>query len=224
MGKIYVNNSVMDNDDSDIIKKTKEYLNYIDEHIRNVKSAYNNLFRSFKEEDANEIGIPYNNMQSAKRMCNIILDSHDESKYEDEEFYGYRNKYYMTDKEQKKYDNDRAYSKEVDENYEKAWEHHYKNNQHHPDYWLWVDYDPTGNDSTVKGRYIHRETPRSEAIEMPLYAVLEMLCDWEAMSMKFNNKLSDWYANNADDEKKKLNPNTKDLVDKFIEWIKNHKE
>lgn len=53
----------------------------------------------------------------------------------------------------------------------KAWEHHYMNNLHHWDYW---------------------HATKSEN-KMPISFIIEMCCDWIAMSMKFGGTAYDWY-------------------------------
>ena len=61
------------------------------------------------------------------------------------------------------------------QNFEKAWEHHYTNNMHHWDWWA-----ISGNKE-----------------KMPLPFVLEMCCDWIAMSMKYNKEDAiGWYKTN----------------------------
>lgn len=60
--------------------------------------------------------------------------------------------------------------------YEKAWEHHYTNNLHH---WNWWAYNKQEN-------------------KMPLTYVVEMCCDWIAMSMKFGGDAYHWFLNQKD--------------------------
>ena len=73
--------------------------------------------------------------------------------------------------------------------YEKAWEHHYTKNLHH---WNWWAY----NDQKDK---------------MTLNYVIEMCCDWIAMSMKFGGDAYHWYLKQTDIE----------LGDKQKEWLTN---
>ena len=60
--------------------------------------------------------------------------------------------------------------------YEKAWEHHYTNNLHH---WNWWAYN-------------------KQEDKMPLNYVIEMCCDWIAMSMKFGGDAYHWYLDQKD--------------------------
>ena len=55
-----------------------------------------------------------------------------------------------------------------------AWKHHYENNMHHWDFWY--------HSGIVN--------------EMTLAYVVEMCCDWIAMSMKFGGTADNWYENN----------------------------
>lgn len=59
-----------------------------------------------------------------------------------------------------------------------AWNHHQKGNRHHWQYWIM--WNPKG----------------SLALPIPEKYIIEMLCDWTAMSLKFNNKPSDWLRDN----------------------------
>jgi len=60
--------------------------------------------------------------------------------------------------------------------YEKAWEHHYNNNLHH---WNWWAYN-------------------NQKDKMTLNYVIEMCCDWIAMSMKFGGDAYHWYLDQTD--------------------------
>ena len=74
--------------------------------------------------------------------------------------------------------------------YQKAWKHHYMVNLHHWDYWH-------NTDSVDK---------------MSIEFVLEMCCDWIAMSMRFGGTAYKWYIDNK-----------KDIVlgDKQTDWVTN---
>ena len=58
--------------------------------------------------------------------------------------------------------------------YDEAWIHHYTINKHHWDSW--------------------KTCPDL----MPMNCVIEMLCDWFAMSIKFGGKTTDWYNKQKD--------------------------
>lgn len=79
-----------------------------------------------------------------------------------------------------------------------AWKHHYQNNPHHPEYW--VDEDS----GIIK--------------DMPPIYIAEMLLDWEAMSIKFNNNTYDYYMKEKDN--KPFSENTRKIIDEIITIFK----
>ena len=81
------------------------------------------------------------------------------------------------------------------EDFEKAWKHHYENNPHHPEYWI-KDGVPT---------------------DMEIEYIVEMACDWIAMSIKLNNRAIDWYTDNKDNIK--LHDETRKFVEKALDII-----
>lgn len=141
----------------------KEYTEYINTHIANVNKAWKNqvskLTDDFIKENYNEIS--------------KLIKDHDLSKYGDEEFPAYRANYFPVDEDEKK-------NNESD--YEKAWEHHYKNNIHHWQHWLNKDNDllPIEDLNLVKEAYI------------------EMICDWQGMGYVFGNTANQYYKENKD--------------------------
>lgn len=72
-----------------------------------------------------------------------------------------------------------------------AWKHHYTNNLHHWDWWY-----ESGNCNS-----------------MPLVYVIEMMCDWEAMSYQFGTTTKQWY------EKEKDKIHLGDMQRKFVEEL-----
>jgi len=88
--------------------------------------------------------------------------THDLSKFSSQEFVSYA-KYFYINKE------------EFKQEFDKAWEHHYKNNPHHWDYWL----DENGVPKTIPDRYLR-----------------QMIADWEGMSLKFGDTAQEYYLNN----------------------------
>lgn len=71
------------------------------------------------------------------------------------------------------------------EDFDKAWEHHYKNNKHHWNYWI--------------GR------------EIPEKYIKQMICDWKAMSRKFGDTAQEFYMKNHD--KIKINHSSRVLLE-----------
>lgn len=120
----------------------------------------------------------------------LAIKEHDKSKFSNDEFHAYRQWFYPTELEL------------VDQYFRhsefmKAWNHHQNLNRHHWEYWVFIcDCDKT------------------TALEMPLGYILEMLCDWTAMSLKNGNKPSDWFFSNR--FKMKLHENTVENINLWL--------
>jgi hypothetical protein len=80
-----------------------------------------------------------------------------------------------------------------------AWNHHQKTNPHHWQYWLMY------------------KDGKTIALEMPFKYVIEMFCDWLAMSIKFDNLPSKWYNENKDNML--LHEKTLEVVEAYIEIL-----
>jgi hypothetical protein len=93
----------------------KEYLEYIEAHKERVKK-----FASWLEENCPEVfeGVDLDAFHE-------VINEHDESKYSEEEFEPYAQKWYGNG--------------EKTFEYEEAWKHHWMNNEHHPEFWLGED-------------------------------------------------------------------------------------
>jgi len=120
------------------------------------------------------------------KMVDKAVETHDISKYMGNEFTGYRQYFFPEDGTKK----DKAA-------FEKAWNSHQKANSHHWQYHLLFCPDHT-----------------TKALYMPTIDTLEMLSDWAAMSIKFENVPSEWYAKNK--EFMLLHPTTKDSIEVFM--------
>lgn len=87
--------------------------------------------------------------------------------------------------------------------FDNAWEHHYKNNKHHPEYWI-----DRINDITV-----YRQ--------MPVWYFVEMICDWISVSMVNKSSVADWWFNHGRKEKvEMLEEKDIKLIDDFISYHK----
>lgn len=164
-----------------------EYLNYIAEHKDNVVKA------------CFEIG---------KELCNILNNNyfnvdfddlqdrcfkHDESKYHDEEFIPYLNYFYSPGGKE---------NEQAKVNMNAAFLHHQNVNDHHPEYWILIDND--------------LDEPWINALPMSGLAIAEMICDWYAMGMKFNNTPYKWFMSKQEYYQKMMNENTYKLVEKIV--------
>lgn len=111
-----------------------------------------------------------------------LIKAHDESKFSEEEFEPYAQKWFGDGKKTREY--------------ELAWEHHYMNNEHHPEYWAGED--------------------------MPYIYILEMICDWGSFSIASGDmkELSDFYFNKAKaDPEKNLSEATQEIIEDIISRI-----
>ena len=155
--------------------KENEYRAYIKEHVANIHAAF---------------------LKYGKELCSLIFETpgalytrvikHDDSKYCNIEFDAYRQYFYPCSDEEPN-----------EEEFNNAWKHHYRNNDHHPEYWI-------DDDGTIK--------------DMPPICVAEMLLDWEAMSMKFNGSTYEYYLKEKD--VKPFSENTKKLLAELITVFK----
>ena len=111
-----------------------------------------------------------------------LIKEHDESKFSEEEFEPYAQKWFGDKKKTREY--------------ELAWEHHYMNNEHHPEYWAGED--------------------------MPYIYILEMICDWGSFSIASGDmkELSDFYYNKAKaDSEKNLSDVTQEIIEDILSRI-----
>lgn len=204
-----------------MIGKSREYMEYIDNHIKNVQQAFRNLFFNPVRclADAKIEGITRENWDRFIERLEEEINNHDLTKYSDMEFYDYRQKYYPTENEKYEYENNEMYRKLVDERYEAAWQHHYYNNYHHPKFWKAIEIhnmDEFGVPIDYVPIYNQREVP----LDMTVIAILHMICDWEAMSIKFNSSTIDWYkSSKSDEERRDMSPNTRKIVKQILEYL-----
>ena len=93
----------------------KEYKEYVLAHKDRVRR-----FADWLKENCPEVfeGIDFTTFDE-------VIEEHDESKFSEEEFEPYAQKWYGDGKETFEY--------------EEAWKHHWMNNEHHPEYWLGED-------------------------------------------------------------------------------------
>lgn len=120
-----------------------------------------------------------------------IIKNHDKSKYTDEEFEPYRQYFYPKN------------NKEGNLKwFNIAWNNHQKTNKHHWQYWVMIEDE--GN---------------QVVLDMPFYYIIELLCDWTAMSIKFNNKPSQWYKDNKD--KMVLSNKTQKVIERWLPLFDN---
>ena len=93
----------------------EEYRNYVEEHKARV-SQFADWLKENLPELFEDIDID---------LFNEMIEEHDASKFSEEEFEPYAQKWFG--------------NKEKTLEYEEAWKHHWMNNEHHPEFWLGED-------------------------------------------------------------------------------------
>lgn len=167
---------------------SEEYTMYINNHIRNVQNVY------YMAEDAFKVVFP-EVYQKKSEVIKLLqnLNIHDRSKFDPLEFYYYAARFFPVEGTDPK-------SKKVKDNFNIAWLHHVHYNPHHPAYWTLV------------------ENGKIEYFNMPDIYIIEMLCDWMAMSKYYNSTtLEYWKSESA--QKLPMRDYTKSKVNEFMEWM-----
>lgn len=177
----------VDERDKDLLiqnEKDEEYLEYINTHCKNVRKAFNDLYTKvlYSNNIIQEIKDALNDLEK-------IIDDHDLSKYSDDEFPYYRKEFYPIDKNEKN-------NNKVD--FEKAWNHHFTYNEHHPEHW-------------VKGN--------GEIEDMPLIYILEMICDWQSFYYVNKGSAKDYWNKNKKEISKNMSMATVAKVNDLVELV-----
>lgn len=169
----------------------KKYTEYIENHISNVAR----VFTLFGEELYDYVTSRRTAQKKSKHIASFNtvrenIASHDSSKFSDAEFEPYRARFYPYYEDQM--------NSNVEEEFEKAWEHHYTHNKHHPEYWL------------------IKMSGKEKVIPMSNEAFIEMICDWVAMSMNFKESTYEWWKNNREKKAKYFTPLDLEFIDKVM--------
>lgn len=184
------------------LEKCDEYMEFIQRHRDRVKSAYKKYFENNLEQIFSDSDVNMSDIVIIKEELPSQIENHDMSKYSDQEFEPYRIYRYQTDEEAEIIANDTYIAELVNENYHEALSHHRKINPHHPYYYLWIDDD----------YYTVLDRPRESALDMPLGAIIEMICDWASFDDDFN--YLKWYVTkDAEDVRIIMTENTKRMVE-----------
>jgi hypothetical protein len=173
----------------DVIESVEKYSEYVKSHIENVKTCYIMAINAFKDVFPN---VYKNETETFKLISNI--KNHDKSKIEPDELFAYAHRFFPIEGE------DDPKSKENKDKFKLAWFNHVSKNPHHPSYWVLVDNNGT------------------EIFDMPDIYIIEMLCDWMAMSKHFNSTtLEYWQSESA--QKLPMSNYTKFKVNEFMMWM-----
>lgn len=118
-----------------------------------------------------------------------LIDKHDVSKYGEPEFVTYLQYFFPKEGESK--------NKDL---FDIGWLYHQNSNPHHPEFW------------------ILRDDMGTTILDMPDLFIAEMLLDWAAMGIKFNDTAYVYYQKNGN--KKPFSDNTKAKVESCIDIFK----
>lgn len=153
-----------------------QYTKYLKEHISNVQKGYEYLKKNIPDIFS-DLEIPMDEMDKQ-------IKEHDKTKWSEDEFEPYAEHFYGKNK-----------GIDNDSDFEIAWEHHYNNNPHHPEFW--------------SGK------------EMPLSCIIEMICDWWSFSWK-NGDLFEIFKYYSENDKPDLDDTTRSKVEEILRKLKDN--
>lgn len=172
------------------------YSKYVNDHIAYVHLA----FASFGAKICHNLEEKYRGIHGLHSQVRTRVMKHDDSKFSEAEFVPYIQKFYAWE------DMDKT-QEQVSEEFDKAWMHHVKYNDHHPEHWIqWSELEK-----------------RNIFMAMDDAALVEMLIDWIAMSMARNQSVHEWWTANENGRKEK--EKLMDQIDfEFVDiWIEENK-
>lgn len=188
------------------IKESRDnYSRYITDHIDNVGKAF--------EMFGHDIMVYRDKLLSTGKGFEVGKDiitseyiaNHDASKFSVDEYEPYRRKFFCSEEdfEVSGFRLVEDFEISVHRDFDRAWEHHYSVNKHHPEYWRTI----------ISGEEVYSS--------MPTYAFVEMICDWISVSMTNHSSVSQWwFGNNGHGRDGKLNQlalkEDIEFIDKFI--------
>lgn len=158
-----------------------EYNAYLMKHVNGVKKAWREiLYPSILTESDEDV-------ESITNVADLV-DNHDRSKYQKDEYEAYLN-YFYPDRNNKK--DSKAF--------DMAWLLHQKRNPHHWQYWCLI-----------------KDEGEVVPMDMPFEYICEMLCDWSSFQFVFDPKstANKWYSDNK--KKMTLSDNTRKKVERLL--------
>ena len=175
-----------------IEESRNKYKEYINNHIKTVQDMYARSAIAFKDVFPN---VYKDSTQVQDLFTN--LENHDKSKTSYNEFWPYAMRFFPTDSIDQDYE---ELFEKFKNNFHIAWLHHAHSNPHHPAYWALAD------DGGLK------------IYNMPDIYIIEMLCDWMAMSKYYNSTTLDYWKSESA-QKLPVSEYTKSKVNEFMEWM-----
>ena len=148
-----------DTSKSVLLQKTGEYMEYIHTHKKNVIRAWREIKQVLGD-------IPFLMRERILENMEYRVNTHDDSKFDEDEFLVYRQHFYPVPGEAA-----------TDGAFESAWQTHYRRNDHHWQYWVNED-----------GGYLSYAN-----VDEKICAFLEMICDWQALGYVFGDDAPSYY-------------------------------
>ena len=124
------------------IKKTREYLDYLEGHYLNVQKSWDIIQEKCQDKTFDFLCDDFKYF-----TLDADIKAHDRSKLSTAEFVPYRRKFYPTDFEKENHKDI------IDGCFKEAWEHHKLNNNHHWEHW--TKYANPGHYPNDTGYVIH---------------------------------------------------------------------
>lgn len=184
-----------DGKDLEVINKEQQYFDRLELHRSLVLKAFNDLIANL----ASNIIVNDKPVYEYADAIRPAIENHDKSKFEDEEFYAYREHWLPTVHELYLYETDPDYKATVDEETNNARIHHLLNNDHHPEFWCKFDgekfIDPT---------------------DMSIIAILHMICDWQGMSYEVGGSAKSFWFGEGQKHREHMTNNTIDTVNHIM--------
>lgn len=162
-----------------------KYDEYLNNHITCVKRSWYEILKPAMTEN-------FDLSDETISEISDTISTHDNSKFDDEEYYAYLDWFYPSEDCPK---DEKAFNM--------AWNHHQKSNPHHWQYWILLEDD---NEDPIY-------------LDMPLKYVVEMCCDWHSFSMK-NPESTAYYWWTTNRHKIKVSDKTAKLIDQIVEYLK----
>ena len=169
-------------------------------HIDKITPEMEDSFKSYLSNHVNMVRSNvkrlYDRGLITGELSKLIRDTHDKSKLEEPEYTPYvKRKWFEKAANKDLYD-------DMDDDIKAAIVHHVTHNSHHPEYW--------SNDY----RGFETSDP-CHVNDMPEDCVVEMICDWKAMSEERGNTPRDWY-NKTKDTRWIFDDKTNMLINKWL--------
>lgn len=156
------------------LQRTREYLDYLEDHYNRVQQAWTLL----KEIAKDQLFI-----QDDYRYFTIdaMIKNHDISKLWPEEFVQYRQRFFPTAEEKSA-----GVIEVVKRRFDEAWEHHKSVNDHHWENWTKGEVKITSQVGLLGGDIHERSYTCHDFPYMDIFFA-HMVCDWMAMDSKNGN-------------------------------------